>query len=82
MTTDSEGHLYVTTRLGLQVCDQPGRVVAVVSKPHAGSLSNVVFGGPNLDWLYVTAGDRVYRRKAKRQGVWPWRVSKLATPRL
>ncbi|MCX6594248.1 MAG: SMP-30/gluconolactonase/LRE family protein [Acidobacteria bacterium] len=82
MTTDSEGHLYVTTRLGLQVCDQPGRVVAVVSKPHAGALSNVVFGGPNLDWLYVTAGDRVYRRKAKRQGVWPWQVAKLAVPRL
>ncbi len=73
MTTDSEGYLYVASRLGLQVCDQPGRVVAVISKPHSGSLSNVVFGGPDLNTLYVTAGDRVFRRPAIRRGVWPWK---------
>ncbi len=82
MTTDQEGYLYVTTRLGLQVCDQPGRVVAVLSKPHPGALSNVVFGGPNLDFLYVTAGDRVFRRAAVRRGVWPWKSLKPPQPRL
>lgn len=82
MTTDSEGYLYVATRLGLQVCDQPGRVVAILSKPHAGSLSNAVFAGPNLDTIYVTAGDRVFRRPSLRRGVWPWKPVKPPQPRL
>lgn len=82
MTVDSEGFLYVATRLGLQVCDQPGRVNAILSKPHPGALSNVVFGGPDLDTLYVTAGDRVFRRPSKRRGVWPWKPVKPPQPRL
>jgi gluconolactonase len=82
MTVDSEGFLYVATRLGLQICDQPGRVVAILSKPHAGALSNAVFGGPQLDTIYATAGDRVFRRVVKRRGVWPWKGVKPPQPRL
>lgn len=82
MTIDTEGHLYVTSRIGLQVCDQPGRVVAILDKPHGGSLSNVVFGGPDLSTLYVTAGDRVYRRKIQRKGVTAWAPVKPPMPRL
>lgn len=82
MTIDTEGHLYVTSRIGLQICDQPGRVVAILNKPHAGSLSNVVFGGPDLSTLYVTAGDRVYKREIKRQGVYSWAPVKPPMPRL
>jgi len=82
MTIDTEGHLYVTTRIGLQICDQPGRVVAILNKPHAGPLSNVVFGGPDLSTLYVTAGDRVYKRPIKRKGVYSWTPVKPPMPRL
>jgi gluconolactonase len=82
MTIDTDGHLYVTTKLGLQICDQPGRVVAILDKPHAGPLSNVVFGGPDLSTLYVTAGDRVYRRQLNRKGVYPWQPVKPPMPRL
>ena len=82
MTIDTEGHLYVATRLGVQICDQPGRVVGIISKPHSGSLSNVVFGGPGLDWLYVTAGDRVYRRQIRRKGLFPWSPVKPPKPGL
>jgi sugar lactone lactonase YvrE len=82
MTVDNEGHLYVTTRLGVQICDQPGRVVGIISKPHSGSLSNAVFAGPGLEWLYVTAGDRVYRRHMRRKGVLPWQPMKPPQPRL
>lgn len=82
MTVDSDGFLYVATRIGLQICDQPGRVMAILSKPHSGPLSNVIFGGPQLDTLYVTAGDRVFRRPAKRHGVWPWQPVKPPQPRL
>lgn len=82
MTIDTEGHLYVASRIGLQICDQAGRVVAILNKPHAGSLSNVVFGGPDLSTLYVTAGDRVYKREIKRKGVVSWAPVKPPMPRL
>lgn len=82
MTIDTDGHLYVTTKIGLQICDQPGRVVAILNKPHYGSLSNVVFGGPDLSTLYVTAGDRVFKREIKRKGVVSWAPVKPPMPRL
>ncbi|MBI1788428.1 MAG: SMP-30/gluconolactonase/LRE family protein [Acidobacteria bacterium] len=82
MTLDSEGYLYVATRLGIQVCDQPGRVVGIINKPQNASLSNVVFGGPDLQTLYITHGDKVYRRQVRRKGVWPWKALKPPVPRL
>ncbi len=72
MTMDTEGRLYVTTRVGLQVLDQLGRVHFIMPKPQDAWLSNVVFGGPNLDTLYVTCGDKVYRRKVNARGAVPW----------
>jgi gluconolactonase len=72
----------VATRLGLQVCDAPGRVVAILRKPQSGALSNAVFGGKDLDWLYVTAGDKVFKRHMRRKGVWPWQPVKPPAPRL
>lgn len=82
MTLDTEGHLYVATRIGIQVCDQAGRVVGIINKPQISPLSNVVFGGPELQTLYVTAGDKVFRRQVRRKGVVPWAPVKPPTPRL
>ena len=82
MTMGSEGRLFVTSRVGLQICDQPGRVVGIIGKPQPGPLSNVVFAGPELKTLYVTAGDKVFRRKVRMKGVLPWKVSKPEKPRL
>jgi len=50
--------------------------------PSAGDVSNVVLGGPDLQTLYVTAGDKVFRRHLRRKGVLPWTPVKLPTPRL
>lgn len=68
MTVDRAGRVYVTTRLGLQICDQLGRVQLILTKPQRAWLSNVTFGGPNFDTLYVTCGDKVYRRRIKATG--------------
>ena len=68
MTYDTEGFLYIATKLGIQVCDQPGRVNAIINKPQEASLSNLVFGGPDMQWLYVTSRDKVYRRHLRRKG--------------
>jgi sugar lactone lactonase YvrE len=67
MRVDRQGRLYVATRMGIQVCDQPGRVNAIIPTPN-GRVANLCFGGPNFDILYATCGDRVYRRKVKTQG--------------
>nr|MBA3439407.1 SMP-30/gluconolactonase/LRE family protein [Pyrinomonadaceae bacterium] len=83
MTVDTDGRLYVATRMGLQVCDQAGRVNAIIAKPQRATLSNAVFGGPGLDQLYVTCGDKVYRRKVKTKGVLSFQSPiKPAPPRL
>ncbi len=69
MTVDTEGRTYVTTRMGLQVFDQLGRCHFIFAKPQRAWLSNVVLGGPQRDTLYVTCGDKVYRRKINARGV-------------
>lgn len=71
MTVDSTGRVYVTTDLGLQILDTSGRVRLILDRPQDKWLANVKFGGPNLDTLYVTCSDKVYKRKVKAKGVPP-----------
>jgi gluconolactonase len=65
---DTAGRVYVATRMGIQIADQAGRVNAIIPLP-AGAPSNICFGGPDFDILYVTSKDKVYRRKFKVHGV-------------
>ena len=67
MRVDRDGRLYVATRMGIQVCDQAGRVNAIIPTPN-GKVSNLCFGGPGFDVLYATCGDKVYRRKVRVKG--------------
>lgn len=69
MTVDLAGRLYVATDSGLQVFDPTGRMSGVLLKPQRKFLSNVAFGGPKFDTLYVTSTDKVYRRRTKAEGV-------------
>lgn len=82
MRVDGDGRLYVTTRMGIQVCDQAGRVNAIIPTPN-GRVSNVSFGGENFDTLFATCGDKVYKRKLKVKGANAWDMpNKPAAPRL
>jgi gluconolactonase len=74
---DDQGDLFVTTNLGIQICDQAGRVVGIIRKPSNADISNLVFGGPDLKTLYVTATDKVFKRTLRRKGVAPGQVVKL-----
>ena len=65
--TDRDGRLYVASRMGVQVCDQAGRVNVILPTPN-GKSSNLCFGGEDFDTLYVTAGDKVFKRKMKIKG--------------
>lgn len=79
---DTAGRVYVTTRIGIQLLDQMGRVNAILPVPGR-QTSNVCFGGPNLDILYVTCWDKVFRRRLKTKGVNTWdKPVKPAAPRL
>lgn len=69
MTVDAVGRLYVATVAGLQMFDPTGRMGGVIAKPQNAFLSNAAFGGPELDTLYVTCTDKVYRRKTQTRGV-------------
>ncbi len=69
MTVDVVGRLYVCTHEGVQVFDTQGRLSGIIAKPQQKFLSNICFGGKNLDTLYVTTMDKVYRRKLNTQGV-------------
>ncbi|MBS0261585.1 MAG: SMP-30/gluconolactonase/LRE family protein [Planctomycetes bacterium] len=82
MRVDRDGRLYVATRLGLQVCDQAGRVNCIIPTPN-GKVSNLCFGGENFDTIYATCGDKVYSRKVKVRGAFGWQPPlKPAAPRL
>ena len=83
MTVDSDGRVYIATALGVQVFDQIGKCHAIIPAPHAASLSSVKFAGANLDEMYITNGDKVFRRKTKVKGVTSWRAPiKPPPPRL
>jgi gluconolactonase len=82
MRVDRDGRLWVSTRAGIQVCDQAGRVVAIVPTPN-GRVSNLCFGGAKFDVLYATCGDKVFGRRLKVQGANAWDVAiKPAPPKL
>jgi gluconolactonase len=79
---DKDGRVYVTSNLGIQVLDQTGRVNAILPVP-SGQASNCCLGGPDFNILYVSCGDKVYRRKLKTRGANPFEEPiKPANPKL
>jgi sugar lactone lactonase YvrE len=82
MRVDRDGRLYVATAMGIQVCDQAGRVQCIIPTPNR-RLSNLSFGGEHFDTLFATCGDKVYKRKLKVVGANAWAApNKPAPPRL
>ncbi|MBY0522208.1 MAG: SMP-30/gluconolactonase/LRE family protein [Gemmataceae bacterium] len=82
MRVDRDGRLYVATRMGVQVCDQAGRVNCIIPTPN-GKIANLCFGGENFDTIYIAAGDKVYKRKLKVKGANAFQEPfKPAPPRL
>jgi enterochelin esterase family protein len=70
MTSDTQGRYYVTTALGVQVFDPTGRLCGVLPKPQADKpLTSCALSGDKREYLYVTNGDKIYRRKVQATGV-------------
>lgn len=64
---DSAGRVWVTTRGGIQILDQTGRVNAILPFPWK-TPSNLCFGGKDRSILYVSCVDKVYRRRFNTKG--------------
>jgi gluconolactonase len=69
---DAHGELYVATRMGVQICDQNGRVRAILPLPApAEQVRSLCFGGPKFDILYATDGKHLFKRTLKSHGHLP-----------
>jgi sugar lactone lactonase YvrE/enterochelin esterase-like enzyme len=69
MTSDAQGRYYVTSALGVQVFDPTGRLCGVLDKPQPDKpLTSCVLAGPKRDQLYVTNGDKIFRRRVQATG--------------
>ena len=64
---DTAGRVYVASRLGIQVLDQTGRVNAIIPVPN-NYCSNLCFGGPDYNIMYVTCNNKIYRRRLNTRG--------------
>jgi gluconolactonase len=70
---DRNGLVFVATNMGIQILDQLGRVNAILPMPTGGQQpSNLCFGGPGFDVLYVSAVGKVWKRRLKAQGCNPF----------
>jgi enterochelin esterase family protein len=69
MTTDVAGRYYVATAIGVQMFDATGRLSGVIAKPQEKNMVSVGFAGADLQYMYVTCTDKIYRRKTQTKGV-------------
>lgn len=66
MAVDKAGRYYVTSTVGIQIFDPTGRPCGVLPTPDATKpLTSCTLAGANHDYLYVTNGSTVFRRKLK-----------------
>ena len=73
IAVDTHGELYVATHAGVQVCDQNGRVRAILGLPTpCGPVRSLCFGGKQFHTLYVTDGKQIFKRVLKVSGFPPW----------
>jgi gluconolactonase len=58
LAVDTNGNLYITSALGLQVFNPQGKLLGIISVPE--QPANVKFAGPENRTLYVTARTSIY----------------------
>lgn len=66
--TDTSNMLYTATNMGVQITDQLGRVNMIIPSPENKAISDMCWGGVELNQLYIAAGGKVFRRKLNTKG--------------
>ncbi|MCA9064715.1 MAG: SMP-30/gluconolactonase/LRE family protein [Planctomycetaceae bacterium] len=73
LTIDTNGNLYITTALGLQIFGSDGTALGILPFPE--QPANVTFGGPGRHTLFVTARTSLYALETTATGhVFPGRT--------
>jgi enterochelin esterase family protein len=69
MCSDEKGRFYVATTLGVQVFDPTSRLCGVITRPQLDKpLTSCTLSGAGRAYLYVTNGDKIFRRKVQATG--------------
>ncbi|MEZ6117587.1 MAG: SMP-30/gluconolactonase/LRE family protein [Pirellulaceae bacterium] len=64
MAVDKTGRYYITSSLGVQIFDPTGRPCGLLPKPNATApLTSCILAGKDHQYLYVTNGNTIYRRR-------------------
>jgi len=64
MAVDQQGRYYITSALGVQIFDPTGRECGLLPKPDPlQPLTSCALAGPDHQYLYITHGSQVLRRK-------------------
>lgn len=66
LTIDTNGNLYITSGLGLQVVSPEGELLGIIEVPEVPA--NVTFGGKDNSSLFITARKSLYRIDTKAKG--------------
>lgn len=66
LTIDTQGHLYITSGLGIQVYDPQGKLLGILEFPE--QPANCTFGGPERQTLFVTARTALYAVEMEARG--------------
>ena len=70
MKTDTDGRVYSTGPGGLHIFDTTG--VKLLLVPFDQSITNLAWGGPDRNELYITSRDKVYRLQTSVTGSGNW----------
>lgn len=69
MCSDEQGRFYVATTLGVQIFDATGRECGLLPRIQLDKpLTSCALAGPGRAFLYVTNGDKIFRRKTQAVG--------------
>jgi len=68
---DSRGNVYITTAAGVEVLDKEGRRLGTIGTPEGAS--NLTFGGPDNNILFIAAGKSLWGVQLKTTGAQPVR---------
>jgi len=79
LCVDTNGWLYVATSLGIQVCDQAGRVNFIIPTPM--QPFDICFGGKDLSELFIACGDAIYKRPTKAHGIVSGQMAPITPPK-
>lgn len=69
LCVDQNGRLYAGTRMGVQVCDQAGRVNCIIPTPDHEPIVLLQFSAQDRSILVATTADHIYQRHLKVAGV-------------